>query len=163
MTYQIVSERKLKRNVKIIQPGDVHMLVKRYAEAKQEHFLLLTLNGAHNVISVSIITIGIVNKTIVHPREVFCKAITDRATAIIVCHNHPSGAVIPSEEDRQITREIFLTGEIIGIPLIDHIVFSKTEFTSLKKEGVIPEKSETALKEISKISFSKKGCKKRPL
>ena len=154
MTYQIISERKLRRNVKIIQPVDVYTLVKRYAVAKQEHFLLLTLNGAHNVISVSIISIGLANKTIVHPREVFCKAITDRASAIIVCHNHPSGAVTPSDEDKQITVDIFRTGEIVGIPLIDHIVFSKTGYTSLKKEGVIPEKSGTALKEISKISFS---------
>jgi DNA repair protein RadC len=138
MTYQIVSERKLKRKVKIENPQEVYRLVKRYAEAKQEQFILLTLNGAHNVISVSIVSIGLVNRTIVHPREVFCKAISDRASAIIVCHNHPSGSLEPSDEDKQVTLQIYNAGEIIGIPLIDHIVFSKTGYASLKLHGVFP-------------------------
>jgi DNA repair protein RadC len=140
MTYQIVSERKLRREVKISHPDEAYKVVKRYADSKQEHFILLTLNGAHNVISVSIISIGLVNKTIIHPREVFCKAITDRASAIIVCHNHPSGAVAPSDEDQLITNTIFKAGEIIGIPLIDHIIFSKTGYSSLKLEGSFPKK-----------------------
>jgi DNA repair protein RadC len=138
MTYQIISERRLKRKVKILGPTEAYNLVKRYAGAKQECFILLTLNSAHNVISISIISIGLVNKTVVHPREVFCKAISDRASAIIVCHNHPSDAVIPSDEDKLITEEIFKAGEIIGIPLIDHIIFSKSGYTSLKKQGDFP-------------------------
>ena len=140
MTYQIISERRLKRKVKVISPEEAYLLVKRYAAEKQECFILLTLNGSHNVISVSIVSIGLVNRTIVHPREVFAKAISDRASAIIVCHNHPSGAVDPSAEDKQVTREIFQAGEIIGIPLIDHIIFSKSGYTSLKKEGCFPKK-----------------------
>jgi DNA repair protein RadC len=139
MTYQIVSERKLKRKVKIGNPGEVYKIVKRYAEAQQEQFILLTLNGERSVISVSIVSIGLVNKTIVHPREIFCRAISDRASAIIVCHNHPSGSTKPSGEDKQITMRIYDAGEIIGIPLLDHIVFSKTGYTSLKSDGVFPE------------------------
>ena len=138
MTYQIVSERKFKHIAKISSPIEVYTLVKRYAAEKKEHFILLTLNGAHNVISVCIVSIGLVNKTIVHPREVFCRAISDMATAIIVCHNHPSGALIPSDEDRQITERLFAAGELIGIPLIDHIVFSTTGFTSMKEQGDFP-------------------------
>lgn len=140
MTYQIVSERKLRKIFKIKHSDNVFNLIKPYAKAKQEQFILVTLNGAHNVISISIISIGIVNKTIVHQREVFCKAITDRASAIIICHNHPSGALIPSEEDKQITIDIFKAGEIIGIPLIDHIIFSKEGYISLKQKGMFPEK-----------------------
>ena len=140
MTYQIVSERRLKRSVKITNPEEVYKLVKRYAGAKQEHFILLTLNGSHAVISISIISIGLVNKTIVHPREVFCRAIKDRASAIIVCHNHPSGSVIPSPEDKQITKDISKAGEIIGIPLIDHIIFAKSGYISLKAQGDFPVK-----------------------
>ena len=135
MTYQIVSERKLKRKAKIKSPLEVYELVKRYAALKQEYFILLTLNGAHNVISISIVTIGLVNRTIVHPREVFCRAISDRASAIIVCHNHPSGAVIPSDEDKQITERIYKAGELIGMPLLDHVVFSKTNYTSMRQQG----------------------------
>jgi DNA repair protein RadC len=138
MTYQIVSERKLRHTVKIGNPKEAYKLVKRYADKKQEYFILLTLNGAHNVISVSIVTIGIANKTLIHPREVFFKAICDCAVAIIVCHNHPSGAVIPSDEDKEITKDIYLTGEIIGIPLIDHIIISKTGYSSFKEQGVSP-------------------------
>jgi len=141
MTYQIISERRLKRKVKILHPTEACTLVKRYAGAKQECFFLLTLNSAHNVISVSIISIGLVNKTVVHPREIFCKAISDRASAIIVCHNHPSDAVIPSDEDKQVTAEIFQAGEIIGIPLIDHIIFSKSGYTSLRKQGDFPKRN----------------------
>jgi DNA repair protein RadC len=135
MIYQIVSERKLKRKAKIKSPSEVYELVKRYAALKQEYFILLTLNGAHNVISISIVTIGLVNRTIVHPREVFCRAISDRASAIIVCHNHPSDAVIPSDEDKQITERIYKAGELIGIPLLDHVVFSKTNYTSMRQQG----------------------------
>jgi len=138
MTYQIVSERRLKRSVKITNPEEVYKLVKRYAGAKQEHFILLTLNGSHSVISISIVSIGLVNRTIVHPREVFRRAIKEAASAIIVCHNHPSGSVIPSPEDRQITKDIFKAGEIIGIPLLDHIIFAKSGYISLKVQGDFP-------------------------
>jgi len=138
MTYQIVSERKMKNKVKIKAPGEVYKLVKRYAGEKRELFILLTLNGANTVISISIVSIGIVNRTIVHPREIFYRAITDNAAAIIVCHNHPSGNVIPSDEDKDITKKICKAGEIIGIPLIDHVIFSKRDYTSLKEEGIIP-------------------------
>ena len=138
MTYQIISERRLKHKVQIKGPEEVYQMVKRYAEEKQEYFILLTLDGAHIVISISIISIGLVNKTIVHPREVFCRAISDRASAIIVCHNHPSDAVNPSDEDKEITERIFQTGEIIGIPLIDHIIISKSGYNSLKQQGLIP-------------------------
>ena len=140
MTYQIISERKLKRNIKIVNSDKAYGVVKRYAGAKQEYFILLTLNGARNVISVSIVTIGLANKTIIHSREIFSKAISDNATSIIVCHNHPSGEVMPSDEDLQLTKDIYLAGEIIGIPLIDHIIISKKGYKSLKKEGFIPKR-----------------------
>jgi len=139
MTYQIISERKLKRKFNILSPHEAYLLVKRFANEKKECLILLTLNSVHNVISVSIVSIGLVNKTIVHPREVFCKAISDRASAIIVCHNHPSDALIPSDEDKQITQRIQQAGEIIGIPLLDHIIFSKSGYTSLRQQGIFPE------------------------
>jgi DNA repair protein RadC len=137
MTYQIVSERKLKSKVRIKASEEVFKLVKRYAKEKRELFILLTLNGANIVVSVFIVSIGIVNRTIIHPREIFSRAITDNAAAIIVCHNHPSGNVMPSEEDIDITKRICKAGEIIGIPLLDHIIFSNRNYTSLKQEGFI--------------------------
>jgi len=138
MTYQIISKRKLKRNVKIGNPAEAYGVVKRYAGAKQEYFILLTLNNANNVISLSIVTIGLVNKTIIHSREVFSRAISDNATTIIICHNHPSGELMPSDEDKQVTNDIYFTGKIIGIPLVDHIIISKRGYTSLKEIGFFP-------------------------
>jgi DNA repair protein RadC len=138
MTYQIISERKLKQKVKIENSGEVYKLVKRYAESKQEQFILLTLDGAHNVISISIVSRGTISRTIVHPREVYCRAITEMAQAIIVCHNHPSGSIIPSNEDKDVTLSLYEAGKIIGIPLLDHVIFSKTDHLSLKKHGFFP-------------------------
>ena len=138
MTYQIVSERKLKKKVKIQKPEHIYSLIKQYARAKHEQFLLITVNSAHDVISVSIISMGTVNKTIVHPREIFVRAITDRACGIIICHNHPSGLLDPSEEDVELTQTVFLAGEIVGIRLIDHVIFSKEGYLSLKQQGSFP-------------------------
>lgn len=95
-----------------------------YADKKQEHFILLTLNGANEVIKKHVITIGLVNSTQIHPREVFTEAIKDRACFIIVAHNHPSGSLEPSMEDIAITQRLQSSGQIIGIKLLDHIIIS---------------------------------------
>jgi DNA repair protein RadC len=137
MKYDLVSERHLRYSVKITNPADAYSVLKRYAKSKQEQFLLITLNGAHDIIGLAIISIGLVNRTIVHPREVFRPAIKDAATAVIVAHNHPSGHLEPSPEDIEITRHLIEVGELIGIPLLDHLVFSKTGFISLKERGLI--------------------------
>lgn len=91
MTYEIVSERKGKRGVRVRQPSDVLQVLDRYRDAPQEQFIVVTLNGAHEVLSVRIASIGLVNRTLVHPREIFREAIRDNAVAVIVAHNHPSG------------------------------------------------------------------------
>jgi DNA repair protein RadC len=90
-TYEIVSTRK-RTTLKVSRPDDVWELLKKYAKKEREHLIVLTLNSSSNVISVNIVSIGLANKTIVHPREVFKKAITDNATGIVVVHNHPSGS-----------------------------------------------------------------------
>jgi DNA repair protein RadC len=69
---------------------------------------------------------------------VFCRAISDGASATVICHSHPSGAVIPSDEDKRVTEQICRAGEIIGIPLLDHIIFSKTAYTSMNLQGFLP-------------------------
>ena len=137
MLYQIVSERRKSNPGAVKNPGDAYGLVKRYWKARKEHFILITLNGAHEPISVSIVSIGLVNKTIVHPREVFVRAIQDTATAIIVCHNHPSGSLEASPEDKEITERICKAGELLGIHVLDHIIFSEYGYASLKAEGYL--------------------------
>ena len=77
-----------------------------YADRKQEHFLCVTINGANEVITTHVVSIGLANKSQVHPREVFADAITDRASAIILAHNHPSGPLTPSKEDIEVTKRL---------------------------------------------------------
>ena len=135
MIYEIVSKRRKKSPAPIITPNDAYELVKRYQNAEKEQFILITLNGNHRPISVSIVSIGLVNKTIVHPREVFFQAIKDKASAIIICHNHPSGNLLPSPGDNEITEMICDAGELIGIKVLDHIIFSANGYASLRKGG----------------------------
>jgi DNA repair protein RadC len=110
--------------VKISLPPDVLPLIRHYADRKQEHFICISLNGANEVINTRIVSVGLVNKTQVHPREVFADPITDRASAIIVAHNHPAGGLYPSKEDIEVTKQLKSAGEILGIRLLDHIIFN---------------------------------------
>lgn len=109
---------------KVLTAADVYPLVQHYADRKQEQFISVSLNGAHEVLAVRVVSIGILNKTIVHPREVFGDPLSDRAAAVIVCHNHPSGQLEPSDEDRNITRRLYEAGELLGIALLDHLILS---------------------------------------
>jgi len=97
---------------------------------KQEHFVLLTLNGARRLINSRIVTIGTLVASLVHPREVFSYAIEDRAASIIVAHNHPSGMLAVSEADKDVTRQLRLVGDIVGIRLDDHLIVAGDEFVS---------------------------------
>jgi len=133
MTYEIISKRKKNKPIPIRSPQDVFNLVRRYLDSPQEQFIVITLNGAHEPINVSIVSIGLVNRTIVHPREVFIRAIQDMACSIIVCHNHPSGSLSVSPEDNEITERLAKAGELIGIQVLDHIIFSETGYVSLMK------------------------------
>jgi DNA repair protein RadC len=118
-------------------PEDAWQLVRHFDDRKQERFLCCTLNGAHDVIAVRVVTIGLVNRTIVHPREIFSEAVADRACAIFVAHNHPSGRLEPSLEDKEITDRLKSAGDILGIPLMDHLVFSHEAFTSMVETGML--------------------------
>ena len=134
MTYDIISTRKIKKIISIRKPDDIFNFLKRYARSKQEKFLVLTLNGTHEVISVHLTTIGLVNRTIIHPREVFIHAIRDCSSAIIVAHNHPSGNVKPSPEDEEITKRLKQGAELLGINFLDHLIISKKCYYSFRQE-----------------------------
>lgn len=127
-------ERPVRR---ITSPGDIFEIpeVRDLVHKKQEHFLAVTLNGASEVIQSRTITMGLLNHSLVHPREVFADAIADRAASIICAHNHPSGSLEPSTQDIQITRQLAGAGEILGITLLDHVIVSKHGITSLRETG----------------------------
>ncbi|MFO7730298.1 MAG: DNA repair protein RadC [Spirochaetia bacterium] len=118
-------------------PQDVLPVIRHYADRRREHFLSISLNGAHEVISVRVVSIGSVNRTIVHPREVFCEPLQDRATAVLAAHNHPSGNVDPSDEDREITSRLRQAGETLGISLLDHIIFTQNSYYSFLEHGTL--------------------------
>ncbi len=122
---------------KISEPADVMPLVTHWADRPQEHFLVLSLNGAHEVLRLRVISQGILDRTIVHPREVFVDPLSDRAAAIVCAHNHPSGNTDPSSEDRELTRRLKESGELLGIPLLDHVIFTQSGYYSFLEKGII--------------------------
>ena len=100
-------------------------------DKKQEYFVCLTLDGANRLIAKRVISIGTLTASLVHPREVFAEAITDRAASIIVGHNHPSGNLEPSAADKQVTERLKEAGETLGINLLDHLIITKDSFCNI--------------------------------
>jgi DNA repair protein RadC len=133
--YDIISTRKLRNIIQIKQPVDLIGFLKRYTKSKQEQFILITLNGVHEVIGIHIVTIGLVNQTIIHPREVFNRAIKDNASAIITAHNHPSGNCKPSAEDEVITGRLKEAAIILGFSFLDHLIIAKDGYYSFRQDG----------------------------
>jgi DNA repair protein RadC len=125
------------KRVKISHPVDVLPLVKFLEGKRQEHFVVVTLNGANEVIETRIVTVGLLNHSLVHPREVFADAITDRAAAVICVHNHPSGTLEPSSQDLAITRQLVEAGDLLGIRVLDHLIVTGEGFVSLKERGQV--------------------------
>ena len=123
--------------LRISFPPDVLPLIRHFADRKQEHFICASLNGANEVIATRVVSVGLVNKTQVHPREVFADPITDRASTVIVAHNHPSGSLEPSKEDIEITAQLKSAGEILGIRLLDHVIFNSKGYYSFLEKSLI--------------------------
>ena len=132
------SRRRIRpRNIRISHPTDVYPLIRHIADRRQEHFLCVSLNGANEVITVRTVSVGLVNRALVHPREVFADPITDRAAAVVVAHNHPSGSLDPSQDDLAITRQLKEAGRTLGIRLLDHLIFNHETYCSLMEKGFI--------------------------
>ena len=123
------------RGVKISFPPDVYPLIRHMADRRQEHFFCISLNGANEVIAIRTVSVGLVNRALVHPREVFADPITDRAAAVIVAHNHPSGNLKPSQDDLSITRQLKEAGMTLGVKLLDHLIFDHRGYLSLLEKG----------------------------
>ena len=117
------------------EPARIFELVRHYGDRLQEHFLVIMLNGAHELIGVNLVTVGLVNRTLVHPREVFSEPLKSRATAIVLAHNHPSGNLEPSPDDLEVTLRIKKAGLLLGIEVLDHIIFSSDGYRSMMETG----------------------------
>jgi DNA repair protein RadC len=121
----------------IKHPADIFNTVRHFADRRQERFICLSMNGAHELIAVRTVTLGLVNKTIVHPREVFSDPLRDRASAIAVAHNHPSGQMKPSPEDGDITFQLFEAAKILGLRFLDHVIFTEAGYFSYRQAGLL--------------------------
>ncbi|MGE5343412.1 MAG: RadC family protein [Candidatus Omnitrophota bacterium] len=123
--------------IRIRNDVDVLPLVEELREKKQEYFLTLTLDGGNHLIEKRTVFIGTLNQSLIHPREVFADALTDRAASIICVHNHPGGDVHPSAEDILITKRLQESADLLGIRLLDHIIIGKTSSFSFKNRGLM--------------------------
>ncbi len=103
----------------------------------KEHFIILMLNTKNFLLGVETVSIGSLNSSIVHPRELFKSAINKSAAAIILAHNHPSGDATPSREDIEVTKRIKSGGQLLGIDVIDHIIIGDNSYYSFKEEKMI--------------------------
>ncbi|MCR1899899.1 DNA repair protein RadC [Irregularibacter muris] len=129
-------EDPINRNIK--SPLDVvDYLMEEMRYLSQEHFKVVLLNTKNFVISIDTVTIGTVNASLVHPREVFKNAIKKSCTSIILVHNHPSGDPYPSVEDKSITKRLIEAGNIIGIKVLDHIIIGDGKYLSFNEKGMI--------------------------
>jgi len=116
--------------------GDVHERYRyRLGDLRVEVFLVLLLDARHRLLGDFRVSTGILNGSLVHPREVFSAAVAERAAAVILVHNHPSGDPAPSREDREITERIRAAGGILGIPVLDHVIIGDCTFYSFREEA----------------------------
>lgn len=102
---------------------------------KKEHFVALYLNARNQLVHKETISIGTLNSSLVHPREVFFPAIKHHCTNIILAHNHPSGVTEKSPEDGQVTKKLIQSGMLLGIEIVDHLIITKTKYLSFKQEN----------------------------
>ena len=120
-------------------PEDAARLLADTAQLAQETFTVITLNTKNRVIDRHLVTVGLANASLAHPREVFRPALLDGAAAIIVSHNHPSNDPAPSAEDLKITRQLVEAGKILDVPVLDHVIIGRGErpFMSLREAGLV--------------------------
>lgn len=122
----------------ITSPQDAYRLVQEWLEPRdRECFLIALLDTRNKVLGLHIVSIGSLNASLVHPREVMKPAILANASAMLLAHNHPSGDPDPSQEDLAITSRLKQAGELLGIPVLDHLVIGDGRFVSLKERGVL--------------------------
>ncbi len=133
-------EHSLSEDTKITikSPEDVVKTARNLLKGKKkEHFVVICLDTRNHLIKTSTVSIGSLDCSIVHPREVFKDAISSSAASVIFIHNHPSGDPTPSEDDIKMTKRLIEAGEIIGIEVLDHIIICDSEHLSMKAKNLV--------------------------
>ena len=141
LNLRVVKENSGRYDVrkKIQSPNDIFNIAQnviRGNEYAEENLWLITLDIKNNITGIFTVSTGSLNSSIVHPREIFKRAVLQNAASIIICHNHPSGDPAPSQEDINTTKRIYDAGKILGIELLDHVIIGDNKYTSLKEKGV---------------------------
>ncbi len=144
---QLIALSEISKRFKAFKSGDEYRITSAKSAAeyvmedmrylKKEYLKLIMLNSKNVVISVKHISVGSLNSSIVHPREVFLEAIKNSSASIIICHNHPSGDPTPSKEDINITNRLKECGKILGIEVLDHIIIGNGIYVSLKERAFL--------------------------
>lgn len=135
---RIQSQSKWFSNKRITSPADVaEIFIPLLRDELKEKFLVVCLNSANKIIKYEVISVGNLNSSVVHPREIFKVAIENSSASIILIHNHPSENPEPSNEDISITRKLVDTGKILDIPVFDHLIIAGNSFTSFVEKRII--------------------------
>ena len=135
--FELARRHIVKETVKITEAKDILPLINDISGKQQEYFVCISLNGANEIIEKRIVTVGLLDKSYVHPREVFADVLTDRAASVIFAHNHPSGELKPSNSDLKIHEQLTEAAKILGIRVLDHIIVSKKGYYSFQENGLI--------------------------
>lgn len=154
------------RNPIISSPNDAsdffHSVMDKIYD--KEAFVVAFLNTKNRIIDHEVVSIGTINSSIVHPREVFRNAIINKANSVILCHNHPSGDVYPSSEDMNLTRRLKDTGDILGIRVLDHVIITglnQNKMYSFKEEGVLEQAGNYSTSRSNDIAVKEDTKEKR--
>ncbi len=137
---RLVKEESLNENKSVIikTPKDLYPLLKeKIINFHKEYFMVVSLDNRNKIINIDIISIGTLNSSLIHPRETFEAAIKNHAALIIICHNHPSGELKPSEDDLTVTQNLIKAGKLLGIEVADHLIITKNGYFSFKEKKII--------------------------
>jgi DNA repair protein RadC len=138
MIIKIAEDKK-----EVLKPADIYQILSDYLKSEdkvdrdKEHFWVFHLDCRNKIKLLELVSLGTLNSSLVHPREVFTRAVGQRSTQIIIAHNHPSGVAEPSEDDISLTKRLMRAGNLLGIELIDHIIVTTGSFISLKEKSLI--------------------------
>ena len=139
-TTQLVCETKFPfcERIQVAAPSDVVPILQKYFRLKdREEFILVLLDTANTILGLSLVSIGGLSASVVEPRQVFKVAILANAAAVILSHNHPSGNAEPSREDIRITKQLVEAGNLMGVPVHDHLIIAGATYTSLAERGLM--------------------------
>lgn len=121
----------------LLDTEDIYREVRHFASDEKETCIVVALSGGGEMLKTYVVSVGLLNKAVIHPREVFSDAIRLRAAVIVIAHNHPSGSIEPSQDDKDITARLVKAGQLLGIRLLDHLIFTDERYYSFREHGLI--------------------------